>query len=331
MPTNIEFVPDNFLSKIFQYYGLKSTSFIMLSGIVISGLGFDSIVNPTVWVISSFAAIIIGYAFRRRIGRSLPKSIVFTFFLWASLVATNIGISRDSVPIPIEVTQHVFYPVMSQAVTLFIFAIGLVVPFISYKKEEQLSVEDMPTDTSQKLFEILSSDPIFYEKFFCDAYIEKTEGNQAVRIDTEILMEVRNRSGQDLEFPQVFPRLTEGFRLHSFQVNDTLRDLSSPKYNSEDGVRISTTIPAKSSIRVKVKMTEFFPENGYELYVCYDHAAASYRFSLKNHTPEVVGAWIEPLSINPPDPVTEDSCLIWEARTPLFPFQGVRVVWKLKA
>ena len=78
-------------------------------------------------------------------------------------------------------------------------------------------------------------------------------------------------------------------------------------------------------------MTETFPDNGSELYTCYNHPATEFEIQLQNQKPDQLDVWIEALNNLNVDTTRSSGYVIWRTSQGILPYQGVRIVWRRKS
>tara|TARA_R100000365_G_C2742324_1_gene70995 strand:+ start:424 stop:1425 length:1002 start_codon:yes stop_codon:yes gene_type:complete len=323
-----EFVPDSFLKEIFSYYGLTSSAFILFSGVIVSGLGLQGVINPAIWLFAACLALILGYSLRHYISNRFP--LVLTVAVLASALVAYVSIRERLYPslIPAEAYSDAFASIIVSAFPLLIISFSFAVSIISYKKHDSIIPQSLLPSIQAQLHEQVIKNPLYYESFVCRIILEYDDKIGQVRLDTSITMKVKNRENEPVAFRHRYPRITPRFRLHEVRVDQVAKDIGNPRYHSGDAVHLEEKIAGKGSAVVDARMTEIFPNNGSELYTAYSYPAANFEISLLNESTSTIDAWIEVLNDHAHDIRVENNYLVWVSDKAILPYQGTRIVWR---
>lgn len=329
MSTTPIFLPEDFLSGVFKYYGFNSAAFIMFSGVILSGLGLSDVLNPAVWLVSATFALVVGYSLRNSISSNFP--VMISFASVASIIVLLLSVYVRSNPALIQ--EYIKDPIASilfASTPLFLLAFFFSVSIVSYKKQAVLIPETLLPSIQKQLQEQISNNPLYYSLYSVRLFLDFDEEKDDVRLDTELSMLITNRKNERIRFPHRYPSVTPSFKLHEVRVDDKVRDVENPKYHAGDAVHLTDHIGPRGSIKIDVRMTEVFPENGSELYTCYNRPAADFEIYMLNQSSDKIHAWIELLNNQDSETESRNGYLTWKSSGALLPNQGVRIVWKKK-
>jgi len=327
-----DIIPENFLQKVFSYYGLTASSFIMLSGVFISQAGLEGVINPANWIVSSAASIIVAYSLRHYVSNNFIIFLsvsVFSYIVY--LVFIKLHIENYFINGTTENNENLYAKtlnILNLFIPCFLFSLSLV----SYKKHDLRTIEDLPIEIQEATTFQIEDNPLYYESFTIDAnieYIEKSEKNR-VRIDLVVSMVFVNRSGQDIDQNHRYSKTTGDFRLNKLSVDGKQKDISDPSIHTGDGIRAVDIIPAKSSVNVTVSITEFFDHDDTHVYSCFDCSAKKFILTVSNLSPESLSIFIEKNNKDNAVYKREGNVVKWESEGALLPHQGARLVWRIK-
>lgn len=327
----LEVLPENFFARLFSYFGLTISSFMLLSGIFLSQTGLSSVVNPAMWVVASFASLVFSYSVRSYISRNFGLVVVLLVLLVIFLIflhnrfheALNAylltSIDSNIVRITFSFT-YIFLPCS-------LFCIALV----SYRKHDLSVPEEVPLKISEAVKAQVLDNPIFYEDFSIEATIEHLESadNRRIRVDLTANMVVRNRTGESLTMPHRYSRSTGSFRLNKLTVNGKPRDIRDPSIHAGDGIRATDIIPPKGVIEISAAMTEYFEHDDAHLYSCFDCPADKFSLLVSNLSPDKLEVVIEKNNLDSATYERDGDTIKWESNGALLPHQGARLVWKM--
>lgn len=322
-----EFLPEDFLGGVFKYYGFNSSAFILFSGVILSGLGLSDILNPTIWLVSAVLALVVGYSLRHSISSNFPLTISLAFV--ASLLVVLMSIYLRSNPqLTQDYNRDPIAAILITSTPLFLLAFLFAVSLVSYKKHTVSIAETLLPAIQKQLYEQIINNPLYYSLYSVRVFLDFDEENNDVRLDTELTMVIANRKNERVRFPHRYPSVTPLFKLHEVRVDDKVRDIENPKHHAGDAVHLSDHINPKGSIKIDARMTEVFPENGSELYTCYNRPATAFEIYFMNQHSDKIQAWIEVLNNQDSETENRNGYITWISSGALLPNQGVRIVWK---
>lgn len=321
---------ETFFSDVFSYFGIKASSLILLSGVVISGFGLTDIINPAIWLVASISAMIISYSLRHYISARYMVVLLLSvaIFLAVTAFVAIIGV-RPLFPATV-VASPLFDPVCAFAAFLFaslLFSLN----FVSYKKLIEASPTDLPASMVTALKGGVYSNPFYYElmEYEVELFPIDTDANSVRKVFSVTLI-VRNRTSETRAFLSRYHTPPGTFELLSAKTDGQPRDLDDRRIYSKDGLLLSDSIPGRGSIKIEVKMLERAPAADDDLFTAYSCFAEQFRFTATNHAESGITMWIEPLHGQESLPVRRGRTLTWTSDVAILPNQGVRLHWMPK-
>jgi hypothetical protein len=326
-PHTVDFTADEFFTSIFRYFGTRSTTFVMFSGVVISGLGLKEVINPTVWLGASVSAMILSYSLRGYISERylavllacilvMSSTIPAAFYMFYRYVAPN-------VPIPREYQFFLF-----SFLIFFIITFPICIIIVSYKKYMQSVLSDLPESISTSLRDFVQDMSFYYESFTYVVEMFETEAKNEIKLRATTSMELRNRKGIRQSHVSRYPTPTKNYTIDSIKINGEPRDLDDPQIRSSAGISLSNTVEPNEKITIEVIKTEIFENNSNELYTAYNFPCEKFSFSVTNHAEHRFRVWLEMLNKQQHiAPKREGKILTWKSEYAILPNQGVRMFW----
>lgn len=324
MSDRIEFVPEGFFQDLFSYFGTQSSSFILFSGVAISGLGLTDYINPTIWLTAAVAAMICSYSLRHYV--TARYLLVIAISAMVTLIGVTLVVAyADTIAVFIAGLNSTRYGLMS----LFsFFAVSTIfcTNYISYRKFQLSIISEIPEAIHKSILLNVYDNKLYYSNFAYRVEISSsTAGN--ITVDTMISMVVQNRAGTTEMFSSRYPAPTGAILLRSLRVNSVAKDLDDPALRSGDGIRSMDVVPAKGSLSIDVHITEKFPNKYNEIFTAYALPAEAFSIEVTNHVADTIKIWLEPLHSESAIPVRSGKSLTWTSSGAILPNQGVRLFW----
>lgn len=317
---------DSPFKHISSYYGLKSSSSILLSGVTLSGLGLADIINPTVWLVASISAMGLAYSLRSYISAKywivLLCSVAFILLLGTIALA----VSRNSDLVSV-ITSFPFHNIGLSYFGFLLFGLCISITIISYKKMSLETSSILPERIINTLNEQIYKTPLFFKEFKYEVEISDLN-NGTVELQTSIQRVISNRTSAKQIYSGFIPTPHQNFTLHSITIGDEVVDLANPTLYSKGGVNIQQTIDEKSELVMKIRLSEQFPDFGSELYTVYRYPTEQLKFHLLNHSSKSIKTWVEPLHNDTTSRThRNENTLHWESSAGILPNQGLRLFW----
>lgn len=323
---NFEFVPESAFSRVFDYYGFPQSSFLLFSGILFSGLGFEDIVNPAFWTVSCIVAIFIAYSLRSYIPASYGW--VFLAILVAVMTAIAGGFSDlGKAFFSSHWAGNELESVLLRFATLTLVAVIVAIGFVSHRKHSDRMLLDLPTRIVEPLKRNVIDNPFFYRNFQVEIFVERV--GERLRADVDIQTRVQNRTQQEQVYAHTYSKVANDSMLKQVKVGGRSRDILDPNTHTRNAIKLSDTVPPGGAIDIEVKITDWLPVEGSEIFTCYSMPAETFRLAVFTQAGVSIETWLDILSADQARPERSDGCLIWESAHGMLPNQGVRLCWRM--
>jgi hypothetical protein len=144
MNLDVEPIPEGFVRKLLDAYGLQWTHLVIISGVVFSSFGLEAYLNPGIWILGTVASFGLVLLFRSEIqGKlSFPRAaaIAAAIIIVGSVVFVLVGDDRPHQNLAQFTKAH------SDLVTVF-FAVLVALPvgtaILSYRASDELKYEPL--------------------------------------------------------------------------------------------------------------------------------------------------------------------------------------------
>ncbi|HXZ00856.1 MAG TPA: hypothetical protein VEI03_12710 [Stellaceae bacterium] len=321
----LEGLSETFLGDVFRFYGVKASSLIVLSGMVVSGFGLKDTINPAIWLTAAVCAMLISYSLRHYVSSRYALVLLFSALIFLAVAGFIIFVGvRPLFPAAL-VTAPLFDQACAFAAFLFVATL-FCVNFISYNRMLDAIPADQPPLVGQALRQFIFKNPFYYESMEYDVELIPADANTVQKVFSVKLV-VRNRTSENRNFISRYHTPPGTFELLSAKVDGKLKDPNDRRIYSKDGVLLNDEVPARGSITIEVKMSEQIPREGNDIFTAYDCFAEQFRFSVTNHAEADLVAWIEPLHGQGTSAVREGKTASWSSNIAVLPYQGVRLHW----
>lgn len=321
-------IPEENFPEAFQYMGSAATTFIVFSGILISSLGLTDIIDPTIWVLSALTGMVIAYSMRAYISH---RFLIVGFCTASLSIALCYSFIIFELPARLEIVESESLNLTLQTFVLFSlmnFCFSAIV--VSHRRKYQQLKSALPDRMLDKIRDSVSNTALFYESFEYDVEVSHQREKKQVRIDMKIDFKLRNLTGATQLYVSRYPSAADGFDLRAAVVDGDAIDLEDPNLAGRDGVEIRQQIPAKSTSTMSVRIVKIFAERDNDFYTAYDYPVDLFQFRAFNHDRASLDFWLEPLAKQALNVRRSGNAIEWDPVEPLLPFQGVRLLWKLK-
>lgn len=329
MSADLTFAPENFFKQVFGYFGTTSSSFVVFSGIIVSGLDLGDFVSPTVWLFASVSALISAYSLRRYITHRFIIAVISGCLLLAALVYALYFERVGPGLIPAGVYTDALLSTLLSSLTSFGVCFIFSAILVSYKRHDVLNLDDLPSEIVDAAAFHLSENDILFESFVCEIQISAKEDHR-VQIEVELLVNATNRRGHPVDLSHRYPRISDRFVLRSMSFDGQARNVNDAAFATGDGIRMVDKIPAKSTVPIHTRLTEYLVGDSHYYATCYGGPTRSYSIKLTNLSPDKLISHMELLNGEQLQPTINGDTITWTSPKGLLPNQGARIVWRQK-
>jgi hypothetical protein len=324
MSDKFELVPDNFFQEVFSYYGLKSSSFFLFSGIAVSGLGLDDYINPALWILAASIGLVLAYSVRDYVTERY--GLLLSLFL-CSLLAIGIAASLSPAgPSPVDTWPERLAFVAIAAV--LVASVSMLMT--SYRKHNESRSVEAPPPIKAAIARFITDAGLYYPSFAYRVVARPAATVPKVELKMELKFSVGSYAPRNREFIARFPKSTEQFELRKLIVAGVSISTDNPSIWGDDAVRITQVIPRGETVEFVVETVEVFEGFDSELYAAYEYPAEHFSFVLDHGACPNHVFWVEALHNQRNDRPEEGSRISWTADHPLLPFQGLRLLWRTR-
>lgn len=327
MSNQIELMPEKFFASVFAYYGTNASSFIMLSGVVISGLGLSKIVNPTIWLAAAITAMIAAFSFRayvssKYLGTAASCLVAAVLLLAASIYAVpdlHLPVRPGALPLMQAVGSYVLFATLASLICIC---------FISYKKHSAELADETPEAILASVRKYITDCPLHFSRFEYVLSAFPGPRKDWLRMEMLVTYELRNRTGAIVQHTARYPTQSESFRLNGAAINGRDLDVDDPALIAGDGVAIPIFVEPKGAVKVVVSVTKVFQIEDSDLFTVYDYPAESFTCSLTDHTNSDLRIRFEALNRHNKPWTRDGRRLTWSSSGAILPNQGIRAIWE---
>ncbi len=327
MATRFEFVPEETFRKVFDYYGIPQSSVLIFSGILASGLGFEAVINPAFWTVSSFVAIFLGYSLRSYVPSNYAAVLAAIALLAA--VAAGLALSEPGAEILARAwTRTGPGAVATQFLALVAATLIIAVGFISHRKHSERIALDLPGEIVAALRAEIVDQPFFYEAFRVEMHIEENPAGTGLRADIDIETVIRNRTSRSQPYPHTYSKTSETSALRQVRVDAAHRDIDDPNVHTPNSIRLSDVVAPRGRIEIAVKISDQLPASGSQIFTSFGMPARAFEFAATSHCGDRYLFWLDVLAGGARGPERRHRALTWSSAYGTLPNQGVRLNWR---
>lgn len=317
-------IPEGFLARLLQEFGIGWTNLVIISGVVFSSFGLQEYLNPGVWILGTVASFSLVYLFRLRITGNFPK-VAF----WTGLA----GLAGLAIPLIIlhENGGHVaeFLKAWTVAATFYISVIiGIPVgtAILSYRAQEEFLRDPLPPVLEKAARESVSQTDFVYERAtYRIKFTPSAKGDVVMQFD--VTMDVANRLKRPATYLGVFDPAGREKRFLYVAINGSQIDEQDPERLSQRGLLLSYEAEANEKFQVVVSGESTFHSRDSEIVGVYRPCACLSVLILK--PPDNLAVHVQCLMRKKVDPKRlPTGNLLVECAEGVLPFQGVRLFWE---
>jgi hypothetical protein len=322
----IKLVPDSFLGKLLQEFGLQWTHLALLSGVVFSSFHLEMYLNPGLWMLGTLAAFSMVYLFRDTISDN---------FLRVSIWSVLIGMILLFAPLAVLIRLHQDVPELikqwSQAVTIYLaMAIGIPVGImiLSYRKRDDFQRMPLSPRLAQAVKEAASQSDFVHESVIYEIEFLPTEAKDVVMRFTA-KMNLVNRSKRMATYKDVFDPAGRNKKINYATIKGQPVDTEDPDRIFQRGLLLTHEAQPSETFEVVVSGESTFYGRDSELVGVY-LPSSSLTVRVKKPPPNLsvnVQSLLPKKIDSKPQPTGD---ILFEYAEGVLPFQGTRLFWELR-
>jgi len=329
MTNRFELSPESLFPNVFRYFGSGGSSFVLFSGVVISGIGLNDVINPAIWLLAAVSSMVFAHSLRAYVTDKYLAALFGCLFV---LLAFGVGMyfvaTRTNWLSLLPATPYTG-PLSQFAVSLFVSLIFCVI-LVSYRRYSQTITTELPERIIESVEKYVTKTSLYYERFAYEIELFLSDDRQRLRYEMTVRSKIVNRTGAKQTLISRYPTPSDTFLLRSISINGVNRDLEDQQIYSKDGVTIQHPIAGKGEANLEVRMSKTFPLLANDIFTVYQFPAEDFEIRVLNHTKDAVFCWMEPLHKQEAAAQREGNQLTWIAKDAILPNQGVRLLWRPK-
>ena len=330
----LEPVPEGFLRRLLDEFGIEWTHLVILTGVAFSSFGLERYLNPGSWILGVAGVFALVLLFRDQISRNHVR-----------VTAGALGVAILGLAAPLLIVGHFESStgewIQSHSVpsTLYLaLALGapLGVIILSYRGQEEFRYQPLPTPIADVVRNSVNLSPFVHESVTYRLRLELSGG--ASRITSmsrivfhyEVHMSVLNRSKQRVAYRDIFDPAGADATFYYAAVNDERLDVEAPQRQTGLGLVVEHDADAGETFSVVVHGASTFAARDSELVGAYYPCA---RLSITIAAPPGdLRVDVQPMVSRPAEarrlPTGE---IVFEYPFGVLPFQGTRIAWAPRA
>ncbi|HWF07363.1 MAG TPA: hypothetical protein VG297_02810 [Bryobacteraceae bacterium] len=322
MSLDVEPIPESFLSRLLNEFGLQWTHIVVLSGVVFSSFELEQYLNPGIWILGTVAALSVVYLFRHQItgnfGRTAVWALIAAFVVLAAPCGALIATHKDVLNL-LETWKKT-----SSLYLALALGIPLGVMILSYRAQADFRWEPLPQALATAVKQVAQCDFIHEAVQYSLHLRHDAQGGVILRF--EVVMDVLNRSKRPALYQDYFDPAGRNKRFLSAEIKGKQIPEDDPDRIYQRGLALSHNAAPGERFRVAVTGESTFHESDSELVGVYFPCC---RLSLKVARPpddlRVHVVSLLPEKVDPEPHRTGD--LMFEYAKGVLPFQGTRIFW----
>lgn len=233
--TSVEPVPESFLAKVLNEFGLQWAHIAVFSGLIFSSFGLEKYLNAGAWMVTTIASFAIVFLFRREVSSKFP--IVVPICVAAStllLVAGVMVASRISTGLPHFMETHRLESTVYVGLSTML---PLAVIILSYRSREDLYAGRFPLEISDAIRSNLAS-LSFYKRNQLYEFVVLEVDRTGVKVRLVLAYTLFNRTGAIQRMPLTLTPMREKMEFISARIDNRELDVDDPAFRSEAGLSI---------------------------------------------------------------------------------------------
>jgi len=321
MSIDIKPIPDGFLSRLLDEFGIQWTHLVILSGVVFSSFGLQPFLDPGVWILGTTGSFALVYLFRNHISSNFPKTAIWGgialslgFLIpWMVLLVAGQDVAR-------------FLQDRTKVSTVYISIVAgipLGVIILSYRAQEEFLRSPLPP-AIEKAMKAISKSDFVHERV--SYVIEFFRDEAAVIMRFTVKMDLLNRSKKPALYQDHFDPAGKDKRILFAEINQTEVNINDPERLTQRGLFLSYQAEPNEKFRVTVIGESTFYARDNELVgVYFPCDFLSIRITKPPDNLDVHIQSLLPVKVDAKRLGTGD--LLFEYADGVLPFQGTRIFW----
>jgi hypothetical protein len=320
----VKFLPDSFLGKLLQEFGIQWTHLAILSGVVFSSFHLEQYLNPGLWMLGTLAAFSLVYLFRDYISKNF-----LVVSIWAALsglilllvpLAVLFGLGQD---IPAFIRQW------SQAATIYLsLAIGVPAGsmILAYRNKDEFLRTPLPPQLAEAAKEAASHSDFIHESVSYQIELLPTPAKEVVMRFT-VTMNVVNRAKRKTIYQDFFDPAGRYSKMHYATIKQQSINTEDPDRSFKRGLLLTHEAEPNERFEVVVSGESTFYGRDSELVGVY-LPCNSLTVRIKKPPPNLsvnIQSLLPKKIDSKPQP---DGDILFEYADGVLPFQGTRVFWE---
>lgn len=324
-----EFIPEGFLSKLLDEFGIQWTHLAIISGVVFSSFGIERYLNPGVWILATVAAFGTVYLFRDQIGKDFPRVALWCFVVVVAAVLVPIAIisvSGGTTGGTLKDNRD-----LGTLYLAFVVGVPLGVAIISYRKQEDEKRSDLPRSLQQAVTRGVIRADFVHERVDYEvelAYDDAVE-TPSVWMKYEVRMQLKNRTSRIAQYEDIFDPAGEMPEFLYVMIAGKMLDPNDPDRRTERGLVLSRDVDPGQTIEIVVRAQSRYHVRDSELIGVY-LPSAEMSIASKRLPDELTSNFQSFLPRKVDPQVLSNGDQVFEWREGLLPFQGARLFWSEK-
>jgi hypothetical protein len=318
----LKLVPDSFLGKLLNRFGIQWTHLAILSGVLFSSFHLEEYLNPGLWMLGTLAAFSLVYLYSDEISENFLKVSIWCALIGLGLllvpVATLFALGQD---IPAFIKQW------SQAVTIYLsLAIGIPagIMILSYRnRDEQRS--PLPPALALAAKQAVQSDFIHESVSYEIEFLPTPE--KKIVMQFTAIMNLVNRSSRKVTYRDIFDPAGSDRDVFYATIKQQPINTKSPDRQYGRGVLLAHEAEPNERFEIVVRGRSTFHERDSELVGVY-LPCSSLTVRVKK-PPNGLEVNIQSLLPGKNEAqVQPNGDILFQYADGVLPFQGTRVFWQ---
>jgi hypothetical protein len=319
---DIEPIPEGFLARLLQEFGIQWTHLVVISGVVFSSFGLHKYLDPGVWILGTIGSFSLVYLFRYRITGNFPKTV-----LWAGIILL-FGLSAAWAALFVAGQDPAQFLESRTKVSTLYIAIVIGIPIgamiLSYRAQDEFLRSPLPSVLATAAKAISQSDFVHESVDYLINLTLQTNGEVTLRFD--VTMDVLNRSKRAALYQDHFDPAGRNKRFIGAKIKGARINESDPNRLTQRGFFLEYHAQPSERFRIVVIGESTFYGRDNELVGVY--FPCSFLSIRVVKPPDELIVHVESLLREKVDAerlATGD--LLFQYSQGVLPFQGTRVFW----
>ena len=324
---NIEPIPEGFLAKLLNAFGVQWTHLVLISGVAFSSFGLESYLDPGVWIIGTIASFSIAYIFRYSVSRDFPRTFFFALCIALFLCAGPVFVAQIFDISPLDTLRN-----WSKIATLYIslvFGIPLGIVILSYRRQINSMLEPLSISLENKIKHSITESPFVILKAEYFIRLTKfTEENVTFFFEVKFLL--KNRVSEVRTYTGIFDPAGSEKRFLTCSIAGKPLNPQDPDRSFDRGLRLSHEAQAQEEFELAVSGEALMYQRDSEMVGTY-LPCEQLTILLEKPNDEIVVNFQSLMREKIEPRIEPNGNLIFECVNGVLPFQGARIFWHPRA